>query len=321
MNQQDVILGRAVLAWGLVDQASLMDCAEEARRWGEMGRPTNLGEVLLARGLLSVDRYQTIVAHLHQAYSQPNVPQQVQQATAQIPSITRTGRYTKAIQIPQGLGAEDSSVERVVQGWGQAASQVTADGSQIDAGGRGPIPQRPDPAKIPDTFLRKRLGVPPDQEQFTLGPWLTVKYLAAGNWGIVYQVTRLNGDGKSYALKLLKQMEGSEQVRKRFIQEARTMAKLRHPGICHVYDAGVVQGLPFFVMDYLEGPDLKAVFEEGPLGVPRALQVLTKICDAVAYAHSEGILHRDLKPENVIMVGKSEPVLTDFGLAKDTQSS
>jgi serine/threonine-protein kinase len=100
----------------------------------------------------------------------------------------------------------------------------------------------------------------------------------------------------------------------------------------HVHDAGVASGLLWYVMDFLPGPTLKAVLEEkGALPCAEGLRVIARLCEAVAHAHGHGVLHRDLKPENVIMApggarpshhpGESTPVLTDFGLAKDTQST
>lgn len=75
-------------------------------------------------------------------------------------------------------------------------------------------------------------------------------------------------------------------------------------------------------MDFLAGPTLKSVLEEqGALPCADGLRVLQRLCEAVAHAHGHGVLHRDLKPENVIMAGGRDPVLTDFGLAKDTQST
>ncbi|MCW8139518.1 MAG: serine/threonine protein kinase, partial [Planctomycetota bacterium] len=173
----------------------------------------------------------------------------------------------------------------------------------------------------PDAAIRRRLKVPEDQATFVVGAWTVEQYLADGAQGVVYRVTR-PGDPRPFALKVLKQHEPKPEVRQRFVREAQTMAKLTHPGIVHVHDAGVASGLLWFVMDFLPGPTLKGVLEEQErLPIAEGLRVMQRLCEAVAYAHGHGVLHRDLKPDNVIMAQGRDPVLTDFGLAKDTQSS
>jgi len=99
------------------------------------------------------------------------------------------------------------------------------------------------------------------------------------------------------------------------------MAKLSHPGIVHVHDAGVVNGLLWFVMDFMPGKNLKDYLEDaGALSLEETRRIMGKLSEAVAYAHEQSILHRDLKPDNVILSEGKDPVLTDFGLAKDNQS-
>jgi serine/threonine-protein kinase len=166
------------------------------------------------------------------------------------------------------------------------------------------------------------MKVPPGQERFGIGAWTVEQYLADGAWGIVYRVSRTGGDSAPFALKVLKHLDPSPEIRSRFVQEARTMAKLSHPGIVHVHDAGVQNGMLWFVMDFQPGSSLKALLDDqGPMSCKDGLRVMLGLCDAVAYAHSNAVLHRDLKPDNIIMADGRRPILTDFGLAKDTQST
>ena len=340
LSRDDVILGRALLAWRLVDRGVLLTCAEEVRLLTAQGRPATLGQVLVQRGLLRLDHYHAIIARLQQLYLESSsTSQQVQQAVDQVPRLSHSGRYTRHFKAPQGL--DESGVERAAQAWSQVARQVTASGSEIDVSGpnaRSPVPQPhqssgghspggqgsggpPRELKPPDAAIRRRLKVPPGQDRFPVGAWVVEEYLADGAWGVVYRVSHQSGDARAYAIKVLKHVEPKPEVRQRFVQEARTMAKLSHPGIVHVHDAGVQNGLVWFVMDFQPGPNLKQVLEEQQrLSVPEGVRVLSKLCDAVDYAHARSILHRDLKPENVIMSGGREPVLTDFGLAKDSQA-
>lgn len=341
LSRQDVILGRALMAWGLVDRERLVECANLVRRSAATAQPVTLGQVLVRNGLLSIERYQAIVGRLRQVYLAGAEPG-MQQATAQVPQMNESGRYTKSVQRPNPL--EESTVDRAVKGWQQVAPKVMAAGDDIEfvfdaspapaapaakpaapppAPAPAPAPSEP-PAKRagPDGAVRRRMKVPPGQERFGIGAWTVEQYLADGAWGIVYRVSRTGGDNAPFALKVLKHLDPSPEIRQRFVQEARTMAKLTHPGIVHVHDAGVQNGMLWFVMDFQPGPNLKSVLDDGgPMSVADGLRVMLRLCDSVAYAHSNAVLHRDLKPDNIIMADGREPILTDFGLAKDTQST
>ncbi len=108
----------------------------------------------------------------------------------------------------------------------------------------------------------------------------------------------------------------------RFRREARAVGALRHSNIVQVIDFDAEDGMYYMVMEYLQGETLKARLERtGALPVPEALTVGRKLADAVAYAHAEGMLHRDIKPANVIFAKNGEPILTDFGIAKLSDST
>jgi serine/threonine protein kinase len=100
-----------------------------------------------------------------------------------------------------------------------------------------------------------------------------------------------------------------------FNREARAVAQLRHPYVVAIHEVGKLRGVQYYTMDYIEGLPLQtAVTSEGL--TPRALaEIFVKICDAVDYAHSQGILHRDIKPQNIMIDEKHNPVLIDFGIA------
>jgi predicted Ser/Thr protein kinase len=332
LSRQDVILGRALLAWHLADQRMLEDCAEDVRRVVAQGRQTTLGQILIARGFLDPERYQAIMSRLHQVYGESSqYPPEVQQAMQQVPVLSDSGRYLESPPPPPHM--QESAVERVVQGWGQAAPQVVASGTDIEFDFEPatvpPVDLRPGQVPLdrsragPDAQIRRKLGVPPGQDRFPVGKWIVEEYLDAGSWGIVYRVTQNGGDpAAAFALKVLKQDNPSEEIKQRFVREARTMFKLKHPGIAHVHDAGTTQGLLWFVMDFLDGKNLKQMLEDGgALSVSETLRIMKRLCSAVSYAHKNEVLHRDLKPENVIMVGGKNPVLTDFGLAKEQKST
>ena len=108
----------------------------------------------------------------------------------------------------------------------------------------------------------------------------------------------------------------------RFVREARSAAKLKHPGIVTIYDVGQEGGWYYFVMEYLEGEMLTAVIEQrGPLPSDEAVRVVRPLADALDYAHHRGLVHRDIKPSNVHIGLEGHVTLTDFGIARAAQES
>lgn len=137
-----------------------------------------------------------------------------------------------------------------------------------------------------------------------------------GGMGIVYKARQIALD-RLVALKvLLPKFEDQAAFSERFVREARTLAHLHHPNIVVLYDFGQAGGHWFFVMEYVDGVDLRHALREGRLPPERALEIVPSICDALQYAHSEGVVHRDIKPENVLIDRKGQVHIADFGLAK-----
>lgn len=143
--------------------------------------------------------------------------------------------------------------------------------------------------------------------------------LGRGGFGVVYLARHPNLD-RPVALKLLLEAGDTDpNMLERFRREAQAAARIRHPAMVQIHDLGEHQGKPYYVMEYVEGTNLKARIErEGPLDVDEAVAITVEITEAVAAAHAENILHRDLKPENVIDVeGEDRLKLADFGLARE----
>ncbi|MGE0709891.1 MAG: protein kinase [Planctomycetota bacterium] len=153
----------------------------------------------------------------------------------------------------------------------------------------------------------------------TLGPYRLVRELARGGMGVVYEAERAGLDRRVALKQLLGAGEPAEI--ERFLVEARIAARLRHPNIVGIHDVGEAAGQPYFAMDFLEGEDLAARLKRGPLPPREAAELVRKLADALAYAHGRAVLHRDIKPANVIVTTEGEPVLTDFGLAKDVEGA
>lgn len=143
--------------------------------------------------------------------------------------------------------------------------------------------------------------------------------LGRGGMGVVYKARQTSLD-RLVAIKLLPRdlIRDDIDFTERFKQEARTMAKLSHPGIVPVFDFGEAgDGQLFFVMEFIDGTDLAKLIEQrGALSIEEALRVFHRVAEALVYAHGEGVVHRDIKPANVLLKANGEVKVVDFGLAK-----
>src|SRR5918997_681348 len=156
-----------------------------------------------------------------------------------------------------------------------------------------------------------------DTPQIIAGRFRIECEIGRGGMGTVYRASHL-GLERPVAVKVLKQeFAAYPEVAERFMREARTMARLRHPRAAMIFDAGrLADGRPFIVMEYAEGETLAdALLCEGPFAPARAVRVASQICEVLAEAHALGIVHRDLKPSNIMLTERGVCVL-DFGIAK-----
>src|SRR5262249_25821520 len=127
--------------------------------------------------------------------------------------------------------------------------------------------------------------------------------------------------GRELALKVLRsELAGRPAAIQRFVEEAQVGGQLQHPGVVPVYDLGrLADGRPYFAMKFVKGSTLAELLAGRPgpaAGRGGLLQVFLKVCEAVAYAHSKGVIHRDLKPANVMVGNYGEVLVMDWGLAK-----
>jgi serine/threonine protein kinase len=143
-----------------------------------------------------------------------------------------------------------------------------------------------------------------------------LELLGYGGMGAVYKARQVRLD-RLVALKVLPPEAGRDpSFAERFTREARALARLNHPHIVGVHDFGEHDGLFYFIMEYVDGANLRRLLADGPLSPALALQIVPQICDALQYAHEEGIVHRDIKPENILLDQKGRVKIADFGLAK-----
>jgi class 3 adenylate cyclase/tetratricopeptide (TPR) repeat protein len=141
--------------------------------------------------------------------------------------------------------------------------------------------------------------------------------LGSGGFGAVYlgHDTQLD---RPVAIKVLHAGSATSQAEgERFLQEARRLAQLRHPGIVAVHDVGVQEGQLYIVSDYLDGPDLGRWLTDNRPAWPEVTRIVAAVADALAHAHARLIVHRDIKPPNILLTADRAPVLVDFGLALD----
>ena len=149
-----------------------------------------------------------------------------------------------------------------------------------------------------------------------LGAWAIVRAIGVGGMGEVFEARRADGqfDGRA-AVKLLKRGMDSAAVLQRFAQERQALARLSHPHIARLLDAGASdEGLPFFVLEYVDGQPIDLAVRGLPLDA--RLRLFLQLADAVAYAHRNLLVHRDLKPGNVLVDTEGQVKLLDFGIAK-----
>ncbi len=126
---------------------------------------------------------------------------------------------------------------------------------------------------------------------------------------------------REVALKVLpREMLHDPQFRVRFEREAKTIASLEHPAIVPVYDVGEEDGQPYFVMRYMTGGSLQERIAQGQISLQESARIFSKIAPALDEAHAKGIIHRDLKPGNILFDRTGEPYISDFGIAKITQT-
>jgi serine/threonine protein kinase len=159
-------------------------------------------------------------------------------------------------------------------------------------------------------------------KQYIAGRYRILGLLGRGGMGTVYKVQH-EALNKVFALKILNvDVTSDVKTIKRFDQEAKSIGALTHENLIGVHDYGLSdEGVPFLVMDYLEGVELKHEIERlGFLEESRAASIFQKVAEGLAYAHEQGVVHRDIKPSNIMLVtdrnGNEKPIIVDFGIAK-----
>ncbi|MBI3843900.1 MAG: tetratricopeptide repeat protein [Planctomycetes bacterium] len=164
---------------------------------------------------------------------------------------------------------------------------------------------------------------PPPSLPSAIGGYHVLRVIGRGGLSVVYLAEQEN-PRRTVALKVIKPGLASDEAYRRLEYEAQVLARLQHPGIAQVFEAGTAdtgQGLqPFFAMEYIEGRRLTDYADAAHLDTRRRLELLARICDAVHHGHQRGVIHRDLKPANILVDGSGQPKVIDFGVARIVDS-
>ncbi len=150
-----------------------------------------------------------------------------------------------------------------------------------------------------------------------LGPYKIAGLLARGGMGAVYRAVREDDQfRKQVAIKVIPRVLAGPEAVARFRSERQILANLEHPGIARLLDGGTSEGVPYLVMEYVEGVPITQYVRAHALPIPGRLRLMQSVCAAVTYAHRNLVIHRDLKPANILITEDGEVRLLDFGIAK-----
>jgi len=155
-----------------------------------------------------------------------------------------------------------------------------------------------------------------------VGKYVIQKVLGEGGMGVVY-LAEQESPRRKVALKVIRPGYFSQGLLRRFEYEAQVLGRLQHPGIAQIYEAGVSnegKGTPYFAMEYVEGRPLNEYVRQSGMTPKDCCSLMIKVCEAVNHAHQRGVIHRDLKPGNILVDGRGQPKVLDFGIARATDA-
>ncbi|MBC8122107.1 MAG: serine/threonine protein kinase, partial [Gemmatimonadaceae bacterium] len=154
-------------------------------------------------------------------------------------------------------------------------------------------------------------------ESERIGPYLIQREIGRGGMSTVYLAVRDDQYQKQVAVKLIKRGMDTDYVVQRFLAERQILANLVHPNIAQLLVGGLTsEGLPYFVMEYVEGVAIDEYCDSQCLSITERLKLFSTVCSAVHYAHQNLVIHRDIKPSNILVTSEGVPKLLDFGIAK-----
>ncbi|MEN3332354.1 MAG: eukaryotic-like serine/threonine-protein kinase [Blastocatellia bacterium] len=166
-----------------------------------------------------------------------------------------------------------------------------------------------------DADLEPAAGIAPGHR---IGAYEVAREIGTGGMGAVYEAVRADDQyRKQVAIKLIKRGMDTDFILRRFRNERQILANLDHPNIARLLDGGATEdGLPYLVMEYIEGQPITEYADERSLPTAERLKLFRSVCAAVEYAHQHLVIHRDIKPNNILVTAEGVPKLLDFGISK-----
>lgn len=221
--------------------------------------------------------------------------------------------------LPSGASARSGSGGSSALPSGASARSGSGGNPAVDGGGSASsLP--PSASSLDEPTPRVRVSLPLPEPLRKWARYDILDILGQGGMGVVYKA-RDRRLGRPVALKFIRVSD--EKTVQRFLHEARAQARITHENICKVYEVGEVARHPYIAMEYVDGESVLAVNRR--LKTPEKVQLIKDVAEALYAAHNHGIIHRDIKPHNILVErrgdGRLRPVLMDFGLARDVQSS
>lgn len=225
--------------------------------------------------------------------------------TGRAGSATRSNASSEP-DAPLGSSAGRSSNDETLPAWPTPVARPA---------GREPSKESANeiPASTDSSAQWRRLRLPT-----SVGDYELLEEVGRGGMGVVFRARQRSLDREVAIKMILRGRLASDADLQRFLAEASATASLQHPSIVPVYEAGDIEGRPFFSMKFIEGKTLAERLAEGPLPSREAARIVAQVARGVAEAHRAGLLHRDIKPSNILIDRQGEAMITDFGLAKQT---
>jgi serine/threonine protein kinase/tetratricopeptide (TPR) repeat protein len=229
--------------------------------------------------------------------------------------------FQSALDLP--LGERGGFIARACEDDAALAAQVEALVAQYEEA--GDFIESPAVAVSPLRTVGGSLATAPDLEPAEdpmtgrrVGSYRLVREIGRGGMGAVYLAERADSEyHKLVAIKVVKRGMDTDFILRRFRHERQLLATFDHPNIARLLDGGTTdEGLPFFVMEYVEGLPLYQYCDNRRLTIPERLRLFCQVCDSAAYAHQRMVVHRDIKPSNILVTAAGVPKLLDFGIAK-----
>ena len=292
--------GQIVLELGLLTPVELEQALTLQRERSRAGDFARLGHILVDGGFLTPEQVlrvlsaqRLVILACSGCKAQFNVQGYVEDGRYECPSCHAVGSLSPA----------DPSASVAVQDQLQVTPDTPEGGSTVRLQRR----EHTDTAKL--YALR------------TLGNYEILGEIARGGMGIIYKARQLDLD-RIVALKTLRQEElvSNPDAGRMFRDEARAVARLRHPNIVAVHEVGSHEGIEYFTMDFVAGLSLDRLILRRRLDPREAVEIVIPIAEALKYAHRAGVVHRDLKPANIIVDDEGTPYLVDWGIASRIDS-